>query len=329
MSLRTRLMPEGDVMTTITERAVATDLLRIADLTPAQCEQVLDLAAWMKAKPYTWVNALRGHSLACFFEKPSTRTRVSFAAAAYRLGMLPIMLRPDELQLGRGEPIADTARVLSSYADAIVIRTFAQHTLEEMAAAASAPIINALSNEHHPCQALADLLTLREHFGRLAGLRLAYLGDGNNVAHSLMEAGALAGMHVVVATPEGERPHRDVEVLARRIAAEQGGNITLVTDPRAAVVGADAVYTDVWVSMGEEAEQARRLRDLAPYQVNVELMALAQPHAVFMHCLPAHRGQEVTAEVIDGPASAVWKQAANRLPTEQAVVYLLITNEWN
>jgi ornithine carbamoyltransferase len=315
-------------MTIITERAAATDLLRIADLTPEQFEQLFDLAARMKARPYHWNTALHGHSLACFFEKPSTRTRVSFAAAAYRLGMLPIMLRPDELQLGRGEPIADTARVLSSYADALVIRTFAQHTLEEMATAASVPIINALSNEHHPCQALADLLTLRERFGRLAGLRLAYLGDGNNVAHSLLEAGALAGMHVVVATPEGYRPQRDVEVITRDIAAEQGGSITLTTDPRAAVMGADAVYTDVWVSMGEEAEQARRLHDLAPYQINAGIMALAQPHAVFMHCLPAHRGQEVTAEVIDGPASVVWEQAANRLPTEQAVVYLFVTREW-
>jgi ornithine carbamoyltransferase len=315
-------------MTTLTERTTATDLLRIADLTPAQVEQLLDLAARMKAKPYTWVKALRGHSLACFFEKPSTRTRVSFAAAAYRLGMLPIMLRPDELQLGRGEPIADTARVLSSYADAIVIRTFAQHTLEEMAAAARVPIINALSNEHHPCQALADLLTLRERFGRLAGLRLAYLGDGNNVAHSLMEAGALAGMHVVVATPEGYQPDPDVAAIARMIATEQGGSITLITDPRTAVVGADAVYTDVWVSMGEEAEQAQRLHNLAPYQINAEIMALARPHAVFMHCLPAHRGQEVTAEVIDGPASVVWEQAANRMPTEQAAVYLFVTGEW-
>jgi len=315
-------------MTTIAERTTASDLLRIADLTPVQVEQVLDLAARMKAERHQWVNTLRGRSLACFFEKPSTRTRVSFAAAAYQLGMLPIMLRPDELQLGRGEPIADTARVLSSYADAIVIRTFAQHTLEEMAEAASVPIINALSNEHHPCQALADLLTLRERFGRLAGLRLAYLGDGNNVAHSLMEAGALAGMHIVIATPEGYRPHPDVEAIARMIAAEQGGSVALTTDPRAAVVDADAVYTDVWVSMGEEAEQARRLGDLAPYQINAEIMALARPQAVFMHCLPAHRGQEVTAEVIDGPASLVWEQAANRMSTEQAVVYLFVTGEW-
>jgi ornithine carbamoyltransferase len=315
-------------MTTITEPAVAADLLRIADLTPAQFEQLLDLAARMKAQPHRWIDALRGRSLACFFEKPSTRTRVSFAAAAYRLGMLPIMLRPDELQLGRGEPIADTAHVLSSYADAIVIRTFAQHTLEEMAAAASVPIINALSNEHHPCQALADLLTLREHFGQLKGLRLAYLGDGNNVAHSLMEAGALAGMHIRVSTPAGYRPDPEVEAVARRSAGRHGGSITLVANPHAAVAEADAVYTDVWVSMGEEAEQARRLHDLAPYQINDEIMALARPHAIFMHCLPAHRGQEVAAEVIDGPRSVVWQQAANRLPTEQAVIYLFVKGEW-
>src|SRR5689334_16035853 len=211
---------------------------------------------------------LRGQSLACFFEKPSTRTRVSFAAAAYRLGMQPIMLRPDELQLGRGEPIADTARVLSSYASAIVIRTFAQHTLEEMAEAASAPIINALSNEHHPCQALADLLTLREHFGYLQGLRLAYLGDGNNVAHSLMEAGALLGMHVVVAAPQGYEPRADIAAFAQSAGEESGGTIAITADPAAAVAGADVVYTDVWVSMGEESEQARRLHELRPYQVD-------------------------------------------------------------
>jgi ornithine carbamoyltransferase len=266
--------------------------------------------------------------VACYFAKPSTRTRVSFEAATYRLGGLPIMLRPDELQLGRGEPIADTARVLSSYAAAIVIRTFAQHTLEEMAEAADVPIVNALSNEHHPCQALADLLTLREHFGGLAGLRLAYLGDGNNVAHSLIEAGALAGMQIVVATPEAERPSPEIVALSRGIAAEHGGSITLTSDPRAAVVGADAVYTDVWVSMGAEAEQAQHRHDLAPYQINPEIMALAQPHAVFMHCLPAHRGLEGTADVIDGRPSIVWAQAANRMPTEQAVFYLFVTGEW-
>lgn len=311
-------------MRSLSEERPTTDLLRIADLTKPQLERLLELAARMKAEPHDWSDVLRGQSLACFFEKPSTRTRVSFAAAAYRLGMLPIMLRPDELQLGRGEPITDTARVLSSYASAIVIRTFAQHTLEVMAEAASVPIINALSNDHHPCQALADLLTLREHFGRLEGLRLAYLGAGNNVAHSLMEAGALAGIHVVVASPAGERPQSAIEATARALATHHGGTISVVADPYAAAVGADAFYTDVWVSMGEESDQERRLRDLAAYQVNAEIMALAQPHAVFMHCLPAHRGQEVTADVLDGPASIVWQQAANRLPTEQAVIYTLV-----
>jgi ornithine carbamoyltransferase len=316
-------------MMTVREIARPPDLLRVSDLSRPHLEQVLDLAARMKARPRKWVKALRGQSLACFFEKPSTRTRVSFAAAAYRLGMQPIMLRPDELQLGRGEPIADTARVLSSYADAIVIRTFAQHTLEEMAAAASVPIINALSNEHHPCQALADLFTLREHFGKLEGLRLAYLGDGNNVAHSLMEAGALEGMHIVVAAPDGYQPDANITTLARHIAADNGGSVKVVADPRQAVASADAVYTDVWVSMGEEAAQAQRLRDLAKYQVGAELMALAPPAAVFMHCLPAHRGQEVAADVIDGPASVVWQQAANRLPIEQALIYLFVTDDWD
>ena len=315
-------------MTTLYVTSAPTDLLRIADMGAWQIEHLLNVAARMKANPYKWIRALRGQSLACFFEKPSTRTRVSFAAAAYRLGMQPIMLRPDELQLGRGEPIADTARVLSSYASAIVIRTFAQHTLEDMAEAASVPIINALSDEHHPCQALADLLTLHEHFGYLSGLRLAYLGDGNNVANSLIEAGALLGMHVAVAAPQGYAPHADIAAFARSAGELSGGTIEISTDPTAAVAGADVIYTDVWVSMGEETEQADRLRALRPYQVNAKLLERARPRAVFMHCLPAHRGEEVTAAVIDGPASIVWQQAANRLPTEQALIYLLVTGNW-
>jgi ornithine carbamoyltransferase len=237
--------------------------------------------------------------------------------------MLPIMLRPDELQLGRGEPLADTARVLSGYVAAIVVRTFAQRTLEELADAASIPVVNALTDDHHPCQALADLLTLRRHFGHLDGLRLAYVGDGNNVAHSLMEAGALMGMHVTVVTPRGYEPHPDVTGLTMELAAAHGGSVRVMND-RAGVDGADAVYTDVWVSMGEDAEHDRRLRDLAAYQVDAALMAAAAPGAVFMHCLPAHRGLEVTADVIDGPASIVWEQAANRLPTEQAALHTLI-----
>jgi ornithine carbamoyltransferase len=299
---------------TLVRPETPTDLLRISDLEQAQVEWLLRLAADMKANPLGWVETLPGRTLACFFEKPSTRTRVSFAAAAQRLGLLPLLLRPDELQLGRGEPIADTARVLSSYTAAIVIRTFAQETIEQVAAAADVPVVNALSDEHHPCQALADVLTLQERFGELDGLRLAYVGDGNNVANSLVEIGRLTGIDVVVAAPAGFGP------------TVAGAHV--VEDPREAVEGAHAVYTDVWVSMGEEAERAERLRELAPYQVDLALMAVARPEAVFLHCLPAHRGEEVADEVIDGPQSAVWQQAANRLPTEQALLYALISGHW-
>jgi ornithine carbamoyltransferase len=299
---------------TLVRPETPTDLLRISDLEPAQVEWLLALAADMKANPLGWVGTLPGRTLACFFEKPSTRTRVSFAAAAQRLGLLPLLLRPDELQLGRGEPIADTARVLSSYTEAIVIRTFAQATIEQVAAAADVPVVNALSDEHHPCQALADVLTLQERFGGVEGLRLAYVGDGNNVANSLVEIGGLLGIDVVVAAPPGYGP------------TVPGAHV--VEDPREAVEGAHAVYTDVWVSMGEESEREARLRELAPYQVNLALLAVARPEAVFLHCLPAHRGEEVADDVIDGPQSAVWQQAANRLPTEQALLYALIARHW-
>ncbi|HLF69294.1 MAG TPA: hypothetical protein VI503_08085, partial [Gaiellaceae bacterium] len=225
-------------------------LLRVADLDAESVTALLDLAAAMKARPHGFVETLRGETVVCFFEKPSTRTRVSFAAAADRLGMMPLLLGPDELQLGRGETIEDTARTLSGYAAAIVVRTFAQETVERLAAAATAPVINALTDEHHPCQALADLLTLRERFGRLEGLRVAYVGDGNNVASSLVEAGALTGMHVVVACPPGYEP------------AAAGGRV--VHDPLEAVAGADAVYTDVWVSMGDDAEREERLAAFEP-----------------------------------------------------------------
>ncbi len=296
------------------------DLLRIADLSPARLEALLTLSAKMKADPKGWLDALPGESVACYFSKPSTRTRVSVEAAIHRLGALPIMLRPDELQLGRGEPIADTARVMSSYCAAIVIRTFAQSDVQEMADASSVPVINALTDDHHPCQALADLLTLRERFGGLDGLQVAYIGDGNNVAHSLMEAAALAGFELWLACPPGYRPDE-------KITRAAGESAHLVSDPREAVAGAQAVYTDVWVSMGDEEERNRRLADLTAYRVDANLMALAAEDAVFLHCLPAHRGEEVAADVIDGPRSAVWQQAANRLPTEQAVLFALATGK--
>jgi ornithine carbamoyltransferase len=301
-------------MTTLTK---PTGLLRIADLSPRELSRLLDLAAEMKREPNGFHDTLRGTSVACYFSKPSTRTRISFEAAVHRLGGLPIMLRPDELQLGRGEPIADTARVMSSYCAAIVIRTFAQRDVEEMAAAASVPVINALTDDHHPCQALADLLTLRERFGDLHGLPVAYVGDGNNVAHSLIEAAMLTGIDLRLACPEGYRPDPEIASGAQ-----------VVTDPREAVAGACAVYTDVWVSMGEDAERQRRLADLDAYRVDAELMENAAPGAIFLHCLPAHRGEEAAAEVIDGPQSAVWQQAANRLPTEQAALYALVTGDW-
>ena len=287
-------------MTTPQARATS-HLLSVADLDAAQFAALLDLAGQMKRHPLAWRSVLDGRSVACCFAKPSTRTRVSFEAAIFRLGGLPIMLRPDELQLGRGEPISDTARVLSSYCDAIVVRTFAQSDVVELAQHASVPVINALTDEHHPCQALADCLTLQERFGTLEGLEVAYVGDDNNVSTSLEEAAALTGMDLRIAAPPD--------------------------DPREAVQGAHAVYTDVRRSMGQPDTQAHRAR-LEPYRVTPELMALAAPDAVFLHCLPAHRGEEVDAMVIDGPQSLVWEQAANRLPTEQALLHALVTGEW-
>ena len=305
------------------------DLLRISELDARQLYVLLDLAAEMKAAPHGWETALHGDTVAMFFEKPSTRTRVSFAAACQHLGALPLGLRPDELQLGRGEPISDTARVLSGYASAIVVRTFAQAVLDEMAEAAEKPVINALTDDHHPCQALADLLTIRERFGSLQGARVAYIGDGNNVAHSLMEAGALAGMHVVVGTPQGFEPDPAITDKAAATAIAHGGSISVVHDPAEAVTGANAVYTDVWVSMGDdEAQRAKRQEVLAAYQVDTELMRHADREAIFLHCLPAHRGEEVAADVIDGPASVVFRQAENRLWTEEAVLYAYIRRAW-
>lgn len=302
-------------MTTVQAPTIPSHYLRVADLDHDGIAATLNLSASMKARPHGFVDALRGDTVACFFEKPSTRTRVSFAAAAERLGMLPLVLRPDELQLGRGETIADTARTLSGYAAAIVVRTFAHATVEEIARHASSPVINALTDEHHPCQALADLLTLFERFGRLEGLRVAFVGAGNNVATSLVEAGLLTGLEVVVAAPE------------RYSSQVRGAHH--VTDPVEAVEGAHAVYTDVWVSMGEEAEAEARRHELSAYQVDGELMSHALPEAVFMHCLPAHRGEEVTAEVIDGPQSVVWQQAENRMPTEEALLLALIARRWD
>jgi len=307
-------------MTALNIPAVA-NLLTVDDLTPHQFDALLDLAAAMNRHQLAWRAALEGRAVACYFAMPSTRSRVSFEAAIHRLGALPIMLRPDELHLGRGEPLSDTARVLSSYCDAIVARTSAQRDVRELAEFASVPVINALTDDHDPCQALADCLTLREHFGSLAGLPVAYVGDGNNVATSLIEAAALTGMELRLACPPGFLPAAGELVAA-------GRSLRIVSDPRDAVAGAAAVYTDGWVPMGKQAGGVDRRERLRDYRVTSALMRLARHDAVFLHCLPAHRGEEVEASVIDGPASLVWRQAANRLPTAQALLYALITGEW-
>ena len=305
------------------------DLLAIPDLGPAELEGLLDLAGEVKAGPGDWAGALAGLTVGLIFEKPSTRTRVSLDVAAYQLGGHALPLAAADLQLTRGETVRDTGLVLSRYLDAIAIRTGAHARAAELAAAATVPVVNALTDDHHPCQALADLQTLRERLGPLAGRRLAWIGDAaSNVFHSLAAGAAMLGMEVVCACPPGYEPDEALFESAERSALENGGRIVLCRDPRAAVEGAHVVYTDVWVSMGDEAEQERRLEALARYQVTPTLMSLAAPDAVFLHCLPAHRGLEVAAEVIDGPQSLVFVQAANRLPTEQAVLYALTTGEW-
>jgi ornithine carbamoyltransferase len=257
--------------------------------------------------------ALAGSTVALFFEKPSTRTRVSFQVGVAELGGHPLPLRADELQLGRGESIGDTARVLSRYLHAIVIRSGSHETVSELAEAAAVPLVNALTPQHHPCQALADLLTLRERFGELDGLVLAYVGDGNNVARSLAILGRTAGVEVRVASPPGYE-------------LEPGLAALDTTDPREAADGADALYTDVWVSMGDEAEAQRRRSDLAPYQLNAELLALAAERAIALHCLPAHPDEEITSDVLYGERSAVWDQAENRLHAQKALLELLVVS---
>jgi ornithine carbamoyltransferase len=297
---------------------------RVADLAPQELRDVLELAVAMKAEPGHCADALRGQAVACIFEKPSTRTRVSFAAAIARLGATPVALTPQELQLGRGESIADTARSLSGYVAAIVIRTFAQETVDELARWATVPVVNALSDRHHPCQALADLLTVEEELGDVTRRRLAFVGDGgDNVAHSLLEIGGLSGLDVTIACPPEYAPDDEVLAGARRLAARSGAALEVVHEPELAVERADVVYADVWASMGEESEREARKRVLGPFGVTPELMALAQPDAVFLHCLPAKRGEEVAASVIDGPQSRVWRQSANRLPTEEALLLAL------
>jgi ornithine carbamoyltransferase len=302
------------------------DLLAISDLTAKDIAAILRRAAALKKTQGRGKvgTTLQGKSLGMIFEKSSTRTRVSFEVGMFQLGGQALFLSSNDLQIGRGEPVADTARTLSRYLDGIMIRTFAQSTVEELARHASIPVINGLSDLHHPCQALADLLTIQEKKGRLKGLKLAYVGDGNNVANSLIEACVKTGMHVSVGCPHGYEPDAGVMREAKRVAASTGSELRIMNDPFKAARDADAVYTDVWASMGQESEHALRLKAFRGFQVNAKLLKAAHPKAIVMHCLPAHRGEEIAADVIDGPQSVVFDEAENRLHTQKAVLEMLL-----
>ncbi|MCG3083802.1 ornithine carbamoyltransferase [Anoxybacillus sp. LAT_35] len=302
------------------------DFLTLADYSKEEIEYLLHLAVELKEKQrngerYT---PLSGKTLAMIFEKPSTRTRVSFEVGMVQLGGHALHLSSRDLQIGRGETIADTARVLSEYVNAIMIRTFEHEKVEELAHYATIPVINGLTDDDHPCQALADLLTIYEAKGKLQGLKLAYIGDGNNMAHALMLAAAKVGMHCAVASPKGYEPKEAIVKEAKQIANESGATIVVTNDPYEAITDADVVYTDVWASMGQEAEANERMHIFAPFQVNEALVQRAKQDFMFLHCLPAHRGEEVTEGVIDGKQSYIFQQAGNRLHAQKALLVSLL-----
>ena len=302
------------------------DLLSLGDLTPAELLGLIDVAeaqkrAWQRGAHTT---PLIGKSVALIFQKPSMRTRVSFEVACYRLGAHPVVMSGPDGAFSRGETVYDTTKVLERYCDAIVIRTFAQSMVEEIAEYASVPVINALTDEHHPCQGLADFLTIKEHLGRLQGVRLAYVGDGNNMANTYLLGGALLGMSVSIVTPPGFEAAASVVEQAAAIAEKTGGAICVSCDASEAVAGADVVLTDTWASMGQEDERDERIATFEPYRVDAAMMAIADPGALFMHCLPAHRGEEVANEVIDAPCSVVFDEAENRLHAQKALLSLVL-----
>jgi ornithine carbamoyltransferase len=307
-------------MIEVAETLKGRSFTRVADFSADELELVLELAERLKRAAREEQQVLLGRALGMIFNKPSTRTRISFEVGIAQLGGYGLYLRSDDLQLGRGETIRDTATVLSRYLDAIMIRTFAQSDVEELAGHADIPVINGLTDETHPCQALADMLTIRERLGRLEGVRVAYLGDGNNVCSSLMVAASRLGSSFVAATPAGYEPDERAVATAR----QSGGEVAVVTDPAEAVRGADVLYTDVWTSMGQEEERERRLRDLGGYGITTELLAQAGNGAIVLHCLPAHYGEEITEDVLYGPQSAVWDQAENRLHAQKALMALVI-----
>jgi len=296
-------------------------VLSLMEHTPDAVAAVLASAAWLARTPkLEWPQLLAGRMVALIFERPSTRTRVSFEVGITHLGGHALVLAGRDMQMGRGETIEDTAKVLSRMVDAIVLRTGPHATLEELDAHASVPVVNSLSYAHHPCQALADALTLLQRFGTLRGLRVAYVGDGNNCCASLMVVGALTGIEVVAACPAGYEPDPEVVTWSQRIGQATGGSAWVTDDAYAAVTGAQAIYTDTWVSMGDEDQAERRRRDLDPYRVDADLLGAAAPAAVVLHCLPAHHGEEITYEVLHGPRSAVWDQAENRIYAQAALL---------
>jgi ornithine carbamoyltransferase len=300
------------------------DVISTRDLGPQGVEAVLHLAELMKSRPSVFQRSLAGKQMVMFFEKPSLRTRLTFEAGMASLGGTTMFVDQTQSRLDARESLSDIAHNLERWVDVIVLRTFAQETIEGMARFASIPVINALSDLEHPCQALADYLTLQERFGNLKNITLAYVGDGNNVAHSLLLTCACLGSSIRIATPKGYEPNTKILADARKLAKQTGAKIELLTDPQAAVAGADAVYTDAWASMGQENEANQRARIFAPYQVNPKLMSQAAPHAAFLHCLPAHRGEEVTNEIMDSENSVIFEQAENRLHAQKAILYLLL-----
>ncbi|MGE5484360.1 MAG: ornithine carbamoyltransferase [Ignavibacteriales bacterium] len=302
------------------------DFISIHDFTVEEVEQIFEMTGFLKMMNKTGqpFQPLKGKTLGMIFTKPSTRTRISFEVGMYQLGGHALFLSSQELQLRRGETIADTARVLSRYVDGIMIRSFAHEDVTDLAKYGSIPIINGLTDLLHPCQAMADAYTIIEKRGTTKGVKLVYLGDGNNVAHSLMFVGAKTGMHVVVCSPSGFEPRREIVEAAREDARETGAVIEVVNDPSEAVRGADVIYTDVWASMGQEADHDRKAQAMRPFQVNAGMLSLAKPDVLFEHCLPAHRGEEVTDEVMDGPHSIVFDEAENRLHVQKAILALVM-----
>ena len=308
------------------------DLLHTADLSREDIELLLATASDFAAKPLSASTALAHKTVAIYMTKPSTRTRLSSETAVAHLGGTPIFIRGDELQLGRGETIADTAKIISGYCDALIIRTFAQSEVDELGIHASIPVINALTDDDHPTQLLADWLTIRETFGKdISGRKFVYLGDGNNMANAWLVMGAIMGAHVVAATPQGKwAPNKEYVELAKSIAKKSGGTVEVIHDADEAAHGASVLYTDVWMSMGDsESDRKEKVAALSPFSVTDSLMAVTEKDSIFMHCLPAHRGEEVASEVIDGPQSIVWQEAENRLHVQKALMEFLLCGKLN